>query len=194
MSAPSPAASASVASPAKSRRPAETDQARARRLRNLAVRLADREHRAEVALAALNGALPRTRAHVTPLDAIEDEAQRLQVWKARVERLEALLDTTERKRETRAKIVLGGALLAEATESQEAAALMARVLEILDRRVARPRDRLALVETLGLAIEPLPRRPAGTLPDFDALAKARLAREAPGVEPAPTRRQRKKEA
>ncbi|WP_454718755.1 hypothetical protein [Caulobacter segnis] len=194
MSAPSPAPSASTPPAARVRRPAETEAARARRLRNLAVRLADREHRAKTALAALNGALPRSRGHVTPLDEIDDEVRRLQVWKARVERLEALLDATERKRETRAKIVLGGALLAEATESEEAAGLMARVLDILDRRVARPRDRLALVETLGLAIEPLPNRAAATLPDFDALAMARLARETPGVEATPRTRRRKKEA
>lgn len=191
MSAPTPSSRATAA---RSRRPAETDQARARRLRNLAVRLADREHRAETALAALNGALPRGRGHVTPLDEIEDDDRRLLVWKARVERLEALLDTTERKRETRAKIVLGGALLAEATDSQEAADLMSRVLDIIDRRVARPRDRLALVETLGLAIEPLPNRASETLPDFEALAKAHLARETQRVETAPEKRRRKKEA
>lgn len=167
-----------------SRRAPESEAAKARRLQNLAVQLADREHRARSALANLTGALPRHRGHVTRLDQIEDESRRLQVWKARVERLEALLDQTERKRETRAKIVLGGALLAEARADDEGAALMARLLDVLDRRVSRPRDRKALADTLGLAIEPLPGASTPSLPDFDAMARTRLegAASGPGVE------------
>nr|WP_295107971.1 hypothetical protein [uncultured Caulobacter sp.] len=156
------------------RRPPESEAARARRLHNLAVQLADREHRAKSALANLSGGLPRNRGHVTRLDQIEDDERRLMVWKARVERLEALLDQTERKRETRAKIVLGGALLAEARTDGEGAELMARLLDVLDRRVVRPLDRKALADTLGLPIEALPGGTKPTLPDFDAMARAAL--------------------
>jgi len=165
------------------RRKPESEAAKARRLQNLAVRLADREHRAKTALAALNGSLPRARGHVTRLSDIEDEDRRLEVWRARVERLEALLDQTERKRETRAKIVLGATLLAEAQGDPDDP-LMARMLEILDRRIDRPRDRQALAETLGLRLEPIKGAAAPALPDFDALTAA--ARDAP-PRPRPSR-------
>ncbi len=162
------------------RRPPESEPARARRLHTLAVQLADREHRAKTALANLSGGLPRNRGHVTRLDQIEGDERRLTVWKARVERLEALLDQTERKRETRAKIVLGGALLAEARadEDGQGAALMARLIDVLDRRVSRPRDRMALADTLGLAIHALPGVTPPPLPDFEAMARAVLDSDA----------------
>jgi len=166
------------------RRKPESEAARTRRLQALAVRLADREHRAAHALAALTGALPRARGHVTPLAKITDEARRLEVWRARVERLEALLDSTERKRETRAKIVLGATLLAEA-QGDPHDPLMARVMEILDRRVDRPRDRLAIAEMLGLPLAPVRAGAPPSLPDFDALAQAALQTPA-----APRRRSR----
>ena len=163
--------------PAKSARPPrrkpETEAVKARRLQNLAVRLADREHRAKTALAALNGSLPRARGHVTRLSDIDDEARRLEVWQARVERLEALLDQTERKRETRAKIVLGATLLAEA-QGDPGDPLLARILEILDRRIDRPRDRQAIAETLGLPLAPLRGGEPPALPDFDQLARGVL--------------------
>lgn len=146
-----------------------------RRLQALAVQLADREHRAAAAIAAGAGALPRTRANVLPLSKIEDETRRLQVWQARVERLEALLDRTQRKRETRAKIVLGATLLAEA-RAAPGDPLLARLVEILDRRVDRPKDRLALAETLGLPLAPLPGRDAPSLPNFEAMAAEALTR------------------
>jgi hypothetical protein len=151
------------------RRPNETDEQRQRRHQALAVALADREHRVTAQLASGAGSKPRTRAHVLPLSQIDDEERRLEVWRARVERLEALLDRTARKRETRAKIVLGATLLAEALASPDDP-LMARLLEILDKRVERPRDRLAIADTLDLALAPLPRRESPTLPDFDAMA------------------------
>ncbi|CAN7609243.1 hypothetical protein LJR164_004454 [Phenylobacterium sp. LjRoot164] len=141
----------------------------------LAIQLADREHRAASAIAGATGALPRSRGHVTPLESIPDEARRLEVWKARVERLEALLERTQRRRETRAKIVLGATLLAEARAAPDDP-LAARLLEILDRRVERPKDRLALAETLGLDLHPLPVREKPSLPDFEAMAVEALAR------------------
>ena len=130
------------------------------------------------------------RRHVTPLDEIEDDVQRFAVLKARVERLEALWAINQRKRETRGKIIIGGALLAEAAdfEVEDRDALLERLIDILDRRVERVRDRLTVRELLGNA--PLPLRPGGdldedaetalaaageVLPDFDAMAQAALA-------------------
>ena len=132
------------------------------------------------------------RRHVTPLDEIEDDVQRFAVLKARVERLEALWAINQRKRETRGKIIIGGALLAEAAdfEVEDRDALLERLVDILDRRVDRVRDRLTVRELLGDA--PLPLRPGGdleedaesalaaageVLPDFDAMAQAALAEE-----------------
>ncbi|WP_332873067.1 hypothetical protein [Caulobacter hibisci] len=146
------------------------------------MQLADREHRAATALAARTGGLPRARGHVTPLHKIPDEAHRLEVWRARVERLEALLDQDGRKRETRAKIVLGATLLAEAQADPDDP-LLARMMEILDRRISRPRDRHAITETLGLPLTPSKGEPVPALPDFDALAKAVL-----DAAPSPRRR------
>ncbi|MBT9470863.1 MAG: hypothetical protein IV099_06720 [Phenylobacterium sp.] len=130
------------------------------------------------------------RRHVTPLDEIEDDVQRFAVLKARVERLEALWAINQRKRETRGKIIIGGALLAEAADFEvgDRDALLERLVDILDRRVDRVRDRLTVRELLGNA--PLPLRPGGdldedaetalaaageVLPDFDAMAQAALA-------------------
>jgi hypothetical protein len=153
----------------------ETPEHRQKRLHVLAVQLADREHRAAALLAAQTGQRPRNRGHVTPLDAIEDEVKRLAVQRARVERLEALLAQTERKRETRAKIILGATLLAEA-QAGDANPLLAAMVDILDRRLDRPRDRLMIAEMLGLPISPL-KAAAGApaLPDFEAMAASRLA-------------------
>ena len=51
-----------------------------------------------------------------PLAEILDDDHRFHVLKARVERLEALWSINRRKRETRGKIIIGGAVLAEAGE------------------------------------------------------------------------------
>ncbi|AZS19211.1 hypothetical protein [Caulobacter sp. FWC26] len=169
----------------------ESDAARTRRLLAQAVALADREHRARERLAGISGSASRDRTNVKPLAKIEDDDQRLAVWRARVERLEAQLDQTERKRETRAKIVLGTTLLAEAAADPDDP-LLARLMAIVDSRVHRPRDRLAIAETLGLAIAPVKAREVPALPDFEALAADRLAREAPGAEAKPGVRRRKK--
>ena len=128
-----------------------------------------------------------------PLDEIEDDDQRFHVLKARVERLEALWSINRRKRETRGKIIIGGAVLAEAGEGLMLAdsALLAQLVDILDRRVERVRDRLTVRELLGDV--PLPLRPGGsadeslgdalrtageTLPDFDAMAQSAMAEDA----------------
>jgi len=130
------------------------------------------------------------RRHVKPLDEIEDDAQRFAVLKARVERLEALWAINQRKRETRGKIIIGGALLAELADLpvEDRDDLMERLVDILDRRVDRVRDRLTVRELLGNP--PLALRPGGELdedaetalaaageqlPDFDAMAQSALA-------------------
>jgi hypothetical protein len=99
------------------------------------------------------------RRHARPLEEIEDDAQRFGVLKARVERLEALWAINRRKRETRGKIIIGGAVLAELIEGVAVgdSALLAEILDVLNRRVEAPRDRLTVRELLGNA--PLPLRP-----------------------------------
>jgi hypothetical protein len=132
------------------------------------------------------------RRHSRPLDEITDDAERFGVLKARVERLEALWSINRRKRETRGKIIMGGALLAELIEAVHAGdrELLTATLDILDRRVSDVRDRLTLRDLLGDA--PLPLRPGGSLndpleealaaagqeaPDFDALVQSAMAEE-----------------
>ena len=107
-----------------------------------------------------------------------------------MERLEALWAINQRKRETRGKIIIGGALLAELADLpvEDRDDLMERLVDILDRRVDRVRDRLTVRELLGNP--PLALRPGGDLdedaetalaaageqlPDFDAMAQSALA-------------------
>jgi len=132
------------------------------------------------------------RRHSRPLDSITDDAERFGVLKARVERLEALWSIDRRKRETRGKIIIGGALLAELIDATVTGdrALLNTVLDILDRRVDLARDRLTVRDLLGDA--PLPLRPRGEVaedlttalrtladdtPDFDALVQEAMADE-----------------
>ena len=89
-----------------------------------------------------------------------DPIRRYEVLKARVERWDALWSIAKRKRETRAKIVLGAAVLAELAALQAGAAprqgdgLAGQITDILDRLVPRVRDRLILRELTGLALPP----------------------------------------
>ena len=132
------------------------------------------------------------RRHSRPLEEITDDAERFSVLKARVERLEALWSIDRRKRETRGKIIIGGALLAELIDAAASGdpSLLASVLDILDRRVETVRDRLTVRELLGDA--PLPLRPGAdlkdgledalkaageTTPDFDSLVQSAMAEE-----------------
>lgn len=132
------------------------------------------------------------RRHTRPLDSITDDAERFSVLKARVERLEALWSIDRRKRETRGKIIVGGALLAELIEATASGdhTLLTTLLDILDRRVETVRDRLTVRELLGNA--PLPLRSGGepdddladalhsageTTPDFDILVQSAMAEE-----------------
>ena len=185
-----------------------TDAQRQRRQALWEARADDRQTRArlseqealKVRLEELEGALRdsgrggvHSERNTVPLDEIEDDDQRFHVLKARVERLEALWSINRRKRETRGKIIIGGAVLAEAGEGLMLAdsALLAQLVDILDRRVERVRDRLTIRELLGAV--PLPLRPGGsadeslddalrtageTLPDFDAMAQSAMAEDA----------------
>jgi hypothetical protein len=133
------------------------------------------------------------RRNTIPLDQIGDDEQRFHVLKARVERLEALWSINQRKRETRGKIIIGGALLAEAADEtiDGESELLQRLVDIIDRRVERVRDRLTVRELLGNV--PLPLRQGGEveegvddalaatgedLPDFDAMAQSAMAEDA----------------
>ena len=133
-----------------------------------------------------------SRRNTVPLEQISDDDQRFHVLKARVERLEALWSINQRKRETRGKIIIGGALLAEAADqmTEGESELLRRLVDIIDRRVERVRDRLTVRELLGnvrLALrqggeveEGIEEALAATgedLPDFDAMAQSAMADE-----------------
>ena len=166
--------------------------------RGLASRVSD-EQALRVRLDELESALlddgrggVHSRRHSVPLDQIKDDDQRFHVLKARVERLEALWSINQRKRETRGKIIIGGALLAEAADemTEGESELLKRLIDIIDRRVERVRDRLTVRELLGNA--PLALRKGGQveegvqealaasgedLPDFDGMAQSAMADE-----------------
>ena len=130
--------------------------------------------------------------HTVPLDEIKDDDHRFHVLKARVERLEALWSINLRKRETRGKILIGGAILAEFAEekSETNSTLLAHLVDILERRLGRVRDRLTVRDLLGDTTLAL--RPGGdasesledalsaageTLPDFDAEAESAMTED-----------------
>ena len=166
--------------------------------RELTARLSE-EHALKVRLDELESALldvgrggVHSRRNTVPLEQITDDDQRFHVLKARVERLEALWSINQRKRETRGKIIIGGALLAEAADqmTEGESELLQRLVDIIDRRVERVRDRLTVRELLGnvrLALrqggeveEGVEAALAATgedLPDFDAMAQSAMADE-----------------
>ena len=169
------------------------DERKARKQGDTEADLRARYDELETALRDRGQAGIHGRRHSRPLDEIIDDAERFAVLKARVERLEALWSINRRKRETRGKIILGGAVLAELIEAVQAGdrELLTSTLDILDRRVSDLRDRLTLKDLLGDA--PLPLRPGGNLgdaleealaaagqaaPDFDALVQSAMAEEA----------------
>jgi hypothetical protein len=106
------------------------------------------------ALAAEMAASGHTIGKISDLDEMfaTDPIRRYEVLKARVERWEALWSIAKRKRETRAKIVLGGAVLAELTAPQAGDGLARQISDILDRRVPRVRDRVTLRDLTSLAL------------------------------------------
>lgn len=171
---------------------ARADERQARRTLDAEAQLHERLTELETALRELGQAGIHGRRHARPLDDIEDDAERFTVLKARVERLEALWAINRRKRETRGKIIIGGAVLAELVEAVQAGdkELLDTLLDVLDRRVDAIRDRLTVKELLGNA--PLPLRPGGDVlepleealaggfedaPDFDVLVQSAMAEE-----------------
>jgi hypothetical protein len=171
---------------------ARADERKTRRTVDAEAELRERLAELETALRDLGQAGVHGRRHARPLEEIEDDAQRFVVLKARVERLEALWAINRRKRETRGKIIIGGAMLAELIDGVAAgdSTFLAALLDVLDRRVEAVRDRLTVKELLGNAALPL--RPGGHVlepldvalagafddaPDFDALAHSAMAEE-----------------
>ena len=172
---------------------ARADERKDRRRNDAEADLRARLEDLEIALRDRGQGGVHGRRHSRPLESITDDGERFSVLKARVERLEALWAIDRRKRETRGKIIIGGALLAElidATASGDRTLLNA-MLDILDRRVEAVRDRLTVRDLLGDA--PLPLRPGGdaeddladalksagdTVPDFDLLVQSAMAEEA----------------
>jgi hypothetical protein len=131
----------------------------------------------------LKGAMKRAGLRIGTISDIakklDDPAQRFAALKARVERWDALWSITLRKRETRGKIIIGGAILAQIAElvmdDQADREFLANIVAILDKRVPRVRDRLVMRELLSDAEQAevaLPLRPGGPLNETleDALA------------------------
>jgi len=109
---------------------------------------------------------------------LDDPAARYEMLKARVERWEALWSITLRKRYTRGKIIIGGAVLAQIADlvmaDQADQEFVTSIVALLDQRVPRVRDRLVVRELLGggQTEVALPLRPGGPLDEAleDALA------------------------
>lgn len=171
---------------------ARADERNARRTVDAEAELRERLADLETALRDVGQSGIHGRRHARPLEDIEDDAQRFAVLKARVERLEALWAINRRKRETRGKIIIGGAMLAELIDGVAFGdnAFLVALLDVLDRRVETVRDRLTVKELLGNA--PLPLRPGGDVlepleealmgafegaPDFDVLVQSAMAEE-----------------
>jgi hypothetical protein len=97
---------------------------------------------------------------------LDDHRRRVDQALARDQRTSVRDANTARRDDTRRKIIMGGAVMAEAKADPEFAKL---VTAILKRRVADPRDRLLLA----LDIDQLPQAVGLPSPaEFDALAAA----------------------
>ena len=68
-----------------------------------------------------------------PKTALEKAKLKFEQARARLKAIEARQSTEERKRDTRRKVILGGALLELAKTNQEAAGLVARLIAGLNR-------------------------------------------------------------
>jgi hypothetical protein len=113
------------------------------------------------------------------LESLEKLERRQAVEEARRTRLDALAAKGLRRRATRSRIVLGGAILAELRDNPDDRAFLDRIVSILDERVSRGRDRDDLRELLSVPIPTVaPALPADNgdddLPDFDSLTAATL--------------------
>ena len=141
----------------------------AQKLRRLELKLIQADEKYRLRYQALKAEMAASGHAIGPIRDLDetfaaDPFRRYAVLKARVERWDALWSITKRKRETRAKIVLGGAVLAELAALQAGAAprqgggLADQITDILGRHVPRVRDRVVLRDLTGLA---LPLRPGG---------------------------------
>ncbi len=133
----------------------------------------------------LKAAMRRAGLRIGPISDIarklDDPIARFDMLRARVERWDALWSVTRRKRETRGKIIIGGAVLARLADmtpgDQTDRDFMADVITLLDERVPRVRDRLVIRELLGATGTgdvALPLRPGGSLDETLEQALAAL--------------------
>jgi hypothetical protein len=145
------------------RKPTGVSRTAAEKARRKAVYVAredDRRAAAERAALSryveLKGELARVGLRIGPiadLRDLDDPVKRYEVLKARVERWDALWSITQRKRLTRGKIIIGGAILAEIVDlDPEVVAdrtFILAVMALLDSRVERVRDRHVVRELIG---------------------------------------------
>lgn len=108
------------------------------------------------------------------LENIADIEKAKAVAQARQERAEALARKGMRRRATRARIIIGGAILAELRENPSDRAFADRIVAILDDRVFRDQDRDDLRHLLNVPVPEIVASEAGAplssdLPDFASL-------------------------
>ncbi|ALR23133.1 MULTISPECIES: hypothetical protein [Sphingomonadaceae] len=111
---------------------------------------------------------------------IEELERELAIREARDQRNRALAAKGMRRRATRSRIILGGAILAEIRDNPDPD-FIARIISILDDRVGRDRDREDLADLMGHLLPPQSALASSSefpasaeLPDFDAMAEATL--------------------
>jgi len=149
---------------------ARTDAQKLRRKELWLAREADRRTAAEARYLARYDELKhemarhgQTIGQLSDVLTLTDAAHRFEVIKARVERWDALWSITLRKRDTRAKIIVGGAVLAELAYYDPAdptdREFRRRLVDLLDRRVPRIRDRLLIRNMLTAATMTEPAMP-----------------------------------
>lgn len=110
------------------------------------------------------------------LENIAEIERRLAVREAREQRLEALAAKGLRRRATRSRIILGGAILAELRDNPDDRAFLERIVAILDDRVSRDRDRSDLRELLSVPVPSVAKKAdiegeENELPDFASMAE-----------------------
>ena len=125
------------------------------------------------------------------LENIAEIERRLAVREAREQRLEALAAKGLRRRATRSRIILGGAILAELRDNPEDRAFLDRIVAILDDRVSRDRDRSDLRDLLSVPVPSVVKQTdseddENELPDFTSMAELaeRVPRSIADTDPA----------
>ena len=144
----------------------------------------------------LKAAMRRVGLRIGPISDIarklDDPMARFEMLAARVERWDALWSITLRKRETRGKIIIGGAVLARVADLVESDQtdrdFLAAIVALLDERVPRVRDRLVVRELLNATDTgevALPLRPGGALEETLEQALATLGESLSAFERGP---------